>query len=65
MPGIAGMMSGTVRMILGVLLLILSVYALKILHSNLLWIGIVVGAVLGMNGGIAVSHTGIKIDNAD
>ena len=61
----AGMMSGTVRMILGVLLLIGSVYALKILETNLMWIGIVGGAVLGIHGAIAVSHSGTKIANAD
>ncbi len=60
----AGMMSGTVRMILGVLLIIGSVFALKILDSNLLWIGIVVGAVLGMSGGVAVSLSGKHIANA-
>ena len=64
MAGIAGMMSGTVRMILGTLLIIGSVFALKILDSNLLWIGIVAGAVVGMSGGIAVSHSGKHIANA-
>ena len=60
----AGMMSGTVRMILGVLLIIGSVFALKILDSNLLWIGIVAGAALGMSGGVAVSQSGKHIANA-
>ncbi len=61
----AGMMSGTVRMILGTLLIVGSVFALKILDSNLLWIGIVAGAALGMSGGVAVSQSGTKIANAD
>ncbi len=52
-------------MILGVLLIIGSVFALKILESNLLWIGIVAGAALGMSGGVAVSQSGTKIANAD
>ena len=60
----AGMMSGTVRMILGVLLIIGSVFALKILDSNLLWIGIVARAALGMSGGVAVSQSGKHIANA-
>jgi hypothetical protein len=60
----AGMMSGTVRMILGTLLIIGSVFALKILESNLLWIGIVAGAVLGMSGGVSVSQSGKHIANA-
>jgi hypothetical protein len=65
MAGIAGMMSGTVRMILGVLLIIGSVFALKILDNNFLWIGIALGAALGMSGGVAVSQSGTKIANAD
>jgi hypothetical protein len=59
-----GMQSGTVRMIAGVLLIIGSVFALKISTSDLFWIGIALGAILGMSGGVAVSLSGKHIGTA-
>ena len=51
-------------MIAGVLLILASVFAIKITTSDLFWAGIVIGAILGMSGGVAVSSSGKHIGTA-
>jgi hypothetical protein len=55
-PDMFGLQRGTVILVVGLMTLIGSIFLMKLSDNNFLWIGIALGAAIGMRGAISISH---------